>query len=399
MQPTGLRDLAESDCVSNSQAEKCLWWQDFRRLMPVADEWAFFDHASVAPLAGPAATRLRQWADDVAANGIAGPGAWGRRVADVRRLAAQMVGADRDEIALVGNTTQGIGLVAEGYPWQQGDNVVIFDGEFPSNLYPWMNLESRGVETRWVKTEGARFEPRTLENACDSRTRIVAISWVSYSSGWRNDLDQLAELAHRRGALLFVDAIQGLGVFPLDVRRIPVDFFAADGHKWILGPEGAGLLFIRREHLDRLRPLGVGWNSVKHSGNYNHVALDLRDSAARYEGGSYNMPGLMALGACLEMLAGFDAARMTERVVEISELTAARLEEIGARIHSDRSEGRRSGIVSFELPDRDSEAVRRRCQAAKVKLSCRAGRLRVSPHAYNNEEDVERLVEAISNEG
>ena len=157
---------------------------------------------------------------------------------DVRRLGAQLVGADPTEIALVRNTTEGITLVAEGYRWRPGDNVVTLDNEFPSNLYPWMNLAERGVETRRVVTDNGRVDLDRIRDACDARTRIVSVSWVGYASGWRSNLDDLAEVAHRRGALLFVDAIQGLGVFPLDVSQTPLDFLAADGHKWLLGPEG-----------------------------------------------------------------------------------------------------------------------------------------------------------------
>ena len=193
------------------------------------------------------------------------------------------------------NTTEGINLVAEGFPWRDGDNMVTLADEFPSNQYPWMNLSSRGVECRRVPTIDGRVDLAAIERACDARTRIVAISWVNFAHGWRNDLDALAELAHRRGAHLFVDAIQALGVFPLDVRRTPIDFLAADGHKWLLGPEGAGLFDVRREHLEKLRPLGLGWNSVSQGRDYNRIELTVKDTAARYEGGSYNMAGLLGL--------------------------------------------------------------------------------------------------------
>ena len=147
-----------------------------------------------------------------------------------------------------------------------------------------------------MPTDGGRLDLDRLAAACDDRTRIVSVSWVAYASGWRHDLDRLAELVHRRGALLFLDAIQGLGVFPLDVRKTPVDFLAADGHKWLLGPEGAGIFFIRREHLDRLRPVGVGWNSVRGAHDFSRIELLFKDTAARYEGGSQNVAGLSALG-------------------------------------------------------------------------------------------------------
>src|SRR5262249_41607809 len=147
-----------------------------------------------------------------------------------------------------------------------------------------------------------RVDLARLAEACDARTRIVSVSWVGYVSGWRCDLDAVAELAHKRGALLMVDAIQGLGGFPLDVRATPIDFLAGDGHKWLLGPEGAGLFYLKREHLDLLRPIGVGWHSVEHASDYSRIELKLKPSAARYEGGTQNMVGFLGLAASLELL-------------------------------------------------------------------------------------------------
>jgi selenocysteine lyase/cysteine desulfurase len=370
-------------------------WDFFRRQMPIAGQWAYFDHAAVAPLSGPAHEALTQWAADATTSGSAHYPLWMRQVEAARTRAAEMIGAAPEEMALLGNTTAGINLVAEGFPWKSGDNVVIREDEFPSNQYPWLHLADRGVETRRLPTNGGRLDLDRLADACDARTRIVSLSWVAYASGWRHDLDRLAELVHARGALLFLDAIQALGVFPLDVRATPVDFLAADGHKWLLGPEGAGIFFTRREHLNLLRPVGVGWNSVQNQHDFTRIELVFKDTAARYEGGSQNVAGLSALGASLELLNRFGREAISARVVEITDLACRRLAEMGAIILSDRTAAHRSGIVSFELPGHDPQAARRQCIERKVLLSCRAGRLRISPHAYNNADDVERLIEAL----
>jgi selenocysteine lyase/cysteine desulfurase len=370
-------------------------WTAFRSQMPVARRWAYFDHAAVAPLSGPAQRALARWADDAVLHGDAYYSAWKQEVDQTRRRAARLIGAQSEEIALVANTTAGVNLVAEGFPWRSGDNVVVPANEFPTNLYPWMQLAGQGVETRRVEAEDGRMPVERLSAACDSRTRIVSVSWVSYSSGWRQDLDSLAEAVHQRGALLFLDAIQALGVFPLDVRRTPIDFLAADGHKWLLGPEGAGIFFLRREHLQRLRPLGIGWNSVVHAHDFSRIELTLRDTAMRYEGGSWNVAGLTALGASLELLEQFGAEAISRRVLEVTELACRRLQEIGAVLCSDRREPHASGIVAFELPGCDLAAARQACLQRQVVLSCRAGRLRISPHAYNHASDVERLIDAL----
>ena len=348
-----------------------------------------------APLSGPARDALSGWTEDAALNGSANYPLWSSRIERLRTLAAQMIGALPEEIALIANTTAGINMVAEGFPWKPGDNVVTRADEFPTNQYPWLHLADRGVETRRLATQEGRLDLDALANACDDRTRIVSVSWVAFASGWRHDLDRLAELVHRRGALLMLDGIQGLGVFPLDVRQTPVDFLAADGHKWLLGPEGAGVFFTRREHLNLLRPVGVGWNSVRNEMDFSHIDLVFKDTAARYEGGSQNVGGLSALAASIELLGQFDAEAIARRVLEITDLACEKLAGVGAVILSDRSPEHRSGIVSFEMPGRDPHALRQKCVERKILLSCRGGRLRISPHAYNNAEDIERLIEAL----
>jgi len=371
-------------------------WQSLRQQMAVTDKWAYLDHAAVAPLPTKTRETVEQWAADFSECGDVHWPNWAMRLESLRQLAARRFGATEHEIALVHSTTEGISLVAEGYPWRDGDNVVLFEREFPSNLYPWMNLAQRGVEVRFVPTCDERYDLADADRLCDARTRIVSVSWIGYATGWRSDLDALTEIAHRHGALLFVDAIQGLGVFPLDVSRSEIDFFAADGHKWLLGPEGAGLLFVRRRHLDLLRPLGIGWNSVKHAGEHDRIELDLKETAGRYEGGTPNMVGHCGLGSSLGLLATRSWEDLAARVCDISQQACERLLSLGATIASDRSEEHRSGIVSFTFPDVDLAMLRRGCIDASVVLSHRAGRLRISPHAYNNPDDIERLIDALS---
>jgi selenocysteine lyase/cysteine desulfurase len=371
-------------------------WQEFRRQMPAADEWAYFDHAAVAPIPQPTAQAMIAWAHEAAGFGGAHWLKWKAARESLRAQAARLICAELDEIALVRSTTEGINLVAEGFPWQPGDNVVTLADEFPSNLYPWMNQVHRGVETRRIETDNGRVDLNRLAEACDGRTRLVSISWIGYASGWRNDLAAVAEIAHRRGALFFLDAIQGLGAFPLDVRRTPVDFLAADGHKWLLGPEGAGVFYIRREHLERIHPIGVGWNSVAQASDFSHIELKFKDSAARFEGGSSNMVGFTGLGASLELLMSLDVAAIGERILAMTDLACRRLSESGATVVSDRDAPERSsGIVLFTWPDRDPQSVRRQLLDRKVLISCRAGKLRISPHAYCHEADIERLVTAL----
>ena len=244
-----------------------LWDTIRQHEFPIARRWAYFDHAAVAPLPRRAGDALRAWIAEQEENGVVNWPVWEEKVEILRDRVALLVGAHRDEIAFVSSTTQGIGLIAEGFPCAKGDSVVIPAEEYPSNIYPWMNLASRGVSARLVPSRDGRIWPEDLAAAMDQSTRVLAISHVEFASGFRNDLDLLAELCQDRGVAFFVDAIQGLGPLQIDLRQTPIDFLAADGHKWLLGPEGAGLLFVRRDWIERLRPLGVGWHSV--IGSYN----------------------------------------------------------------------------------------------------------------------------------
>ena len=371
----------------------------FRGAMPIASQVAYFDHAAVAPLPSPTREAVRAWLDQATEQGDVAWTGWARRLEEVRRRAAGLIGAEPEEMALVPNTTSGISLVAEGFPWQFGDNVVTLANEFPSNQYPWMNLASRGVELRRVAVEGGVVDLDRLAAACDARTRIVTVSWVGFATGWRIDVRQVAALCQRRGCLLFLDAIQGLGVFPLDVRVDGVDFLAADGHKWMLGPEGAGLLFIRREHLALLRPLMVGWNSVAQGTDYTRVELNLRADAARYEGGSQNMAGFIGLGASLDLLADLgltsQASPIAEHVLAITDYACGRLLELGAELLAPRTGEHRSGIVTFKLAGHDPNDIRRRLESSGIIVRCRAGGVRLSPHGYATTDEVDRLIDEI----
>ena len=372
-------------------------WSEFRERMPVTRKWIYLDHAAVSPLPGPTSQAISAFGKSAADEGDAVWPEWQARYEAVRRTSASLFNAKPQEIAFVPSTTFGIGVVAEGFPWQAGDNAVTFENEFPSNLYPWMNLASRGVETRRVPVVGGRPDLNRLAEACDERTRIVTVSWIGYSSGWRLDVAKLADLAHDAGALLFLDAIQGLGVFPMDVRKTGVDFFAADGHKWMMGPEGAGIFYCREEHLDTLRPVMIGWNSVQNRYDFGNVELTFRHEAARYEGGSPGHLGVHALGASLDLLAEFglssSRSAVAERIVEVTNLFAMRLEEAGAEIVSPRAAGHESGILVFNIPGLSPNEIRTRCFDEGIVLSCRGGGVRVSPHAYISEGDVERVVQ------
>ena len=379
-------------------------WQLWRQLMPISERWAYLDHAAVGPLSAPATQAIRQFADQASLDGDTVWPSWAAEIERLREKTAGLIGAEKSEVCMVPNTSTGINLVAEGWPWKAGDNVILPDGEFPSNLFPWMNQASRGVELKIIPRRGEIVDVEDLINAIDGSTRMIAVSWVGYASGYRVDLETLVAKAHERGVLVFLDAIQGLGLYELDVQKVPVDFLAADGHKWLLGPEGAGVAMIRQQHQDQMRCTNVGWSSVKNSFNYAEPQLQLRDTAARFEPGSANMVGIAALSASMEIFRQVrkhhGEASIGERIVQLSNLLTEKLAEIGVASRMSAApdawgSSNQSGIVTFDVPSCEPAEVRRRCLVEDVVVSCRGGGVRASIHAYNNENDLQRLVDVV----
>jgi selenocysteine lyase/cysteine desulfurase len=372
-------------------------WDALREAeFPVAERWAYFDHAAVSPLPRRSGHTLRAWSLDQEQNGVVHWSDWEKKLRKVRSDVARLINAHPDEIAFVNSTTQGIGLVAEGFPWREGESVVTAADEYPSNVYPWMNLASRGVSVRLVKSREGRIWIRDLIGAIDRTTRVLTISHVEFATGFRNDLDALGEYCRAHHVAFFVDAIQGLGPLPIDVERTPIDFLAADGHKWLLGPEGAGFLYVRREWIERLRPLGVGSHSV--TGSYNSPALEfrLKPTAERWEGGSFNMPGLQAFGASVSLLHEVGLDRVSARILDRAEAVRAVARSAGWTIAGSQRPADLSGIVALERPGTDPNEAARRLRERSVAAACRRGRLRISPHMYNNDDDLARLEEALT---
>lgn len=373
------------------------WWRD---QMPIAKNWAYFDHAAVGPLSAPAASAICDFAGQASELGDTVWPQWAAKVEQLRRGTATLLNCPPEQISMVPNTSTGINLIAEGWPWQPGDNVIVPEGEFPSNLFPWQNQISRGVEVRIVPRRNGQVLIEDLMARVDDSTKIIAVSWVGYASGYRIDIDSLVQQAHDRGVLVFLDAIQGLGMYPLDLSRTPVDFLASDGHKWLLGPEGCGIAMIRSEHIDKLRCGNVGWSSVKNAFNYAAPTLELRNTAARFESGSANMVGATALSASLELFLQVRQQHgpqaIEDRVLGLTQKLNADLQAAGAVTRMPLARENQSGILTFELPGIDPNDIRKAALANNVVVSCRDGGVRASIHAYNNEDDLQRLMKIVS---
>ena len=370
---------------------------------PVLRHWDFFNHAAVCPLPRAAADALRRFAMQAETIAYIDTG-WYRDIGALRQSAAAMINATRDEIAFVKNTSEGLAIVANGVAWNTGDRIVTTAVEYPANVYPWMELaRSRGVELVMVPEEtgedGSRQVPldRILQAADHPRTRMVTLSHVEYASGQRHDLAAVGTFCRENRVLFCVDAIQSLGVLPVDVKAMQVDYLSADGHKWLLGPEGAGIFYCRKELLESTRPASVGWMNVVDAQNYGDYNYTLRPDAGRYECGSYNVPGLLALKASVDLLSGVEVGRVARRVKALTDRLVDGIRARGYSVVSPRDHDQWSAIVSFTArdPSQHQQIWQTLRTAHKIELAVREGRLRASPHFYNTEDQIDRLVDRL----
>ena len=369
---------------------------------PILKHWDFFNHAGVSPVASAAAAALKKFADE-GQNGAYLGTTWYPDIEKLRLLVASIINARREEIAFIKNTSEGVSIVAKGIDWQWGDRIVTTGVEYPANIYPWMEVSrSHGCKLVMVEEQqmedGTRRVPidRILQEAADPRTRMVSLSHVEFASGQRHDLAKIGAFCRDNKKLFNVDGIQTIGLLPVDVRAMNIDFLSADGHKWMLGPEGAGIFFCRRELIERTRPLMIGWMNVINPDDYGNYDYTLKPDAGRFECGSYNVGGLLALRASLELLSSTGIDAIAQRVRQLGDRLIDHLHIKGYTVLSPREKEDWSGIVSFASPRHDHAAIVRDLRKNHhTEIALREGRLRASPHFYNTEEQIDRLAERL----
>jgi cysteine desulfurase/selenocysteine lyase len=363
----------------------------YRSAFPVTQNLIYLNHAAVAPLCRPAAEAMAKLAEEVAAYGSLHYDRWLAEYEGLRESAARLLAASPREIAIVKNTSEGIATVALGIDWRVGDRVVCFREEFPANLLPWKRLESRGVRIDWLSAA----DPLDKVDAAARGARLLAVSFVQYLSGFRADLEAIGEICRRRGCFFFVDAIQGLGVFPVEVRRFGIHALAADGHKWLLGPEGCGILYVAHDAQDEITPVEFGWTNVARYWDYEVRDTPLRPDAGRYECGTLNTIGCFGLRASIDLLldAGIDA--VSETVLHLAGIVAEGAQQKGYELLGPASGPGRSGIVSIRKPGLDSKQVVAALRARRMLAAERHGWIRLSPHFYLSPDEAAAVVEAL----
>lgn len=370
-----------------------------RHEFPVVRDKVFLAHAGVCPLP----RRVAEAISDCARRGTADDQetlVFPRRVNEGRRVAAQLLNCQPEEIAFVGPTSLALSLVAAGLRFRRGDNLLIYHDDYPSNVYPWMALAERGVEVRLLNTRGLGvIRPVDVAGQVDENTRLVALASCHFISGFRIEFEAIGKYLRERGILFCLDAIQTLGAFPLPVGH--VDFLAADAHKWLLGPCGAGVFYVRREVQDRLTPPIYGWHNVH---NPNFVAQEkivFRAGATKYEAGTHNLVGLAGLIAALELALEIGVEQIAAELIRKRTWLVPALQAKGFTVlNPDAKPENASGIVSFHQSGNDLTVLHKKLADVGIVTSLRTDRagknyIRLSPHYYNSDAELRRVLELL----
>ena len=366
-------------------------WEQYREQFPITKNLVYLNHASVGPLSRRAAVAMQGLAEDALQYGSEHYARWLAAYEGVRNGAAKLLNADAGEIAIIKNTSEGIATIAMGIAWKRGDAVVIFEEEFPANLYPWKRLAEHGVELRQLSI----FDDLDRIDEAAKGARLLAISYVQYLSGYRADLDAIGEICRRRGCVFCVDAIQGMGALPIDVRKSNIGALSADGHKWLLGPEGCGVLFVERSLQDQIEPVEFGWTNVARYADYASRDMTLRPDAGRYECGTLNTIGCFGLEAAFGLLIEIGVDQISTAVQALGDQVWNGARELGYETLGRRPEGGGAGIVSIRKPGVESQLIVRKLREAGFTTAPRQGWVRIAPHFYISPDEIDALLRIL----
>lgn len=362
-----------------------------RSELPVTRKYAYLDHAAVGPLPDrvvKAAVRVVEEKTE----GDLHWDSWEKTAEATRNAIAELIRARQEEIALVHSTSEGLAIIANGLSYEQDQNVVTCDLEFASNLFPWQALtRRRGMELRVVRNLNGALPLEDFAKMIDSKTRLVALSYVQYSNGFRTNLQELSKIAHEHGAYVVTDAVQAVGQMPVDVSDLGVDFLASSGYKWLLSPIATGFLYVKRNLFDELWPTIVGYRADENHMNFDFRELQLAKTARRYEAGQLNFPGFAGMNEAIGLLRNVGIENVWDRIANLTDrLCDGLTRHANVKLSSHRDSGSRSGIVNVAC--KDPESARTRLLGRGIVVSVRGGGLRISPHFYNTENEIDKLL-------
>jgi cysteine desulfurase / selenocysteine lyase len=366
---------------------------------PICRNKIFMSHAAVTALPRAVADAVIRFTEQSAAN-FESLSAVLNLLQETRASAARLIGSSPDEVALIGPTSLGLSLFANGIDWQPGDEVICYLDDYPANVYPWLNLRSRGVTIRLLDpAEPGAITPELVAGALTPKTRLVALASCNFVSGYRIDVDAIGKLLREKGILFSLDAIQTLGAFPTRVEY--VDFLSADAHKWLLGPLAIGIVYVRKECFEICRPTLLGSWNIKAPGYVAQQEIEFHPTAQRYEPGTMNLIGISGMKAAIDLLLEIGIGRIAERILAIRARLIDGLRKFGFAVLGPTDGPNASGIITVSRPGTDMRALFERLTSEQIVCSPRQDRkgrqyIRFSPHFYNTQAEIDRVLEVLA---
>jgi cysteine desulfurase/selenocysteine lyase len=366
-------------------------FDSYRQFFPITNEGIYVNHAAVSPLSTKVVTAITDLLYQLSSGPIDLFSMLLEQRAKLKTNLSKLIHAHPDHLAIITNTSEGLNWLTGSLSWQRGDRILLVENEFPANIYPFMNLQRRGVELDFVPVREGKILIDDIERLIKSRTKLLSISFVEFLSGFRNDLETIGTLCRKKGIIFSVDGIQGIGALPLDVQAAHIDFACAGGHKWLMSPQGCGFMYIAPELHARMQPVFAGWLSVKNSWNFLDYKLDFLDDAQRYEIGTPNFIGMVGAVVATGILCEINPQRLLDHLLHLGDKLIGPLCELGMTYIGSEEKKERSGIYSFTGPD--TENLFQYLSRQRIFISLRNQALRFSPHFYNSEQEIEHITD------
>ncbi|MEA1992874.1 MAG: aminotransferase class V-fold PLP-dependent enzyme [Euryarchaeota archaeon] len=366
--------------------------EKIRKRIPALEKCTHLNSAAVSPLFSNTIKEIQGFLENRGRKADFNFSEWLDELKACKRNIGELVNASEEEIALTHNTSEGINTVAQMIPWKEGDTVVTSDLEFPSNSIPWYNLRKKGVRVKTVHNVDGEIRIEDIEQAMDQNTKLVALSYVQFGNGFRTDLEKVSKLCREHNAFFFSDVIQGMGAAKFDVRRIDIDFFSGAAYKWLMGPLGVGIFYIKKELIKEFDPPFIGWHSLKKEVDHEEAGLDrveLAETAQRFEAGGRSFALIKGLKNSLEILLDIGLDAIERRVLDLSKYVI----DNAKNARTPRDERKRAGIVN--IAHSNPEKAVEKLKDKNIFVSPRMGGIRVATHFWNTEEDIDKLLDSI----
>ncbi|NQT27782.1 aminotransferase class V-fold PLP-dependent enzyme [candidate division KSB1 bacterium] len=369
-------------------------FQTFRKIFPAYDEGIYVNHAAVSPFSTLTRDVLQKYWENRAHFPV---DVYPDILEKMQRLKFQITGLihaeSADQIVLMPNTGYGLNAIATGLKWKPGDHILLIRDEFPTNIYPFLNLEKQGVLIDWIEPVNSQITPEMIHKQLHPNTRMLSISFVQFLTGFRADLEAIGQLCRDQNIFFIVDGIQGTGVCPIDVQKWQVDGWACGGHKWLMWPMGTGFLYVSPRLLDQLQPAYAGWVSVKNAWNMLDYNLDFLESADKFTVGGQNFMGFSVAETILNKFVDLDVVQIHTRIEALTTQLIEALKELPVQLLTPKDPNLRAGIVSLRISNPDT--IQKKLQEQGIIAAARGDVLRFSPHCTNQIDEMDRIVEVL----